>query len=73
MRKKYNIDIGDLMQAIPAEEGILLIPAPKSKGNSSVTDNLFGIFEKYAREKEGLDKKEIIEATKKGFVEGWSA
>ncbi|MBN1904650.1 MAG: AbrB/MazE/SpoVT family DNA-binding domain-containing protein [Deltaproteobacteria bacterium] len=71
LRKKYNIDIGDNIQVIPAENGILLKPKPKTKKPESITDNLFGIFKNYARNNKKIDKKDILNATENGFIEGW--
>ena len=58
LRKKYNIDIGDHIQAIPSGQGILLKPLSKTKSNEPLTDSLFGIFGNYAREKRKASKKE---------------
>lgn len=71
LRKKYNIDIGDNIQAIPSENGILLKPKPKTKKPKSYTDDLFGIFKKYAQGSKKIDKKDISNTTEKGFIEGW--
>lgn len=71
LRKKYNIDIGDNIQVIPAENGILLKPKPKTKKPESITDNLFGIFKNYTRSSKKIDKKDILNATENGFIEGW--
>ena len=69
LRKKYNIDIGDSIQVIPAENGILLKPKPKK--TESITDNLFGIFKNYTRGSKKVDKKDILNATENGFIKGW--
>lgn len=71
LRKKYNIDIGDNIQAVPSENGILLKPLPKSKKPQSLTDDLFGIFKKYSGDSKKISKKDILNATEKGFIKGW--
>lgn len=71
LRKKYNIDIGDHIQAIASRDGILLRPSSKIKSTGALTDSLFGIFGKYVQEKQKAAKKEIIKATENGFIEGW--
>ena len=71
LRKKYSIDIGDHIQAIPSRDGILLKPSSKSKTIGSLTDSLYGIFRRYAQDKQEATKKDIIKATKNGFIEGW--
>ncbi len=71
LRKKYNIGIGDSIQAIPSKDGILIKLLPKTKKSPSLTDNLFGIFANYTKGNKKIKKKEISEATEKGFIEGW--
>ena len=71
LRKRYNIDIGDHIQAIPSRDGILLKPSSKTKSNGALTDRLFGIFNKYTQERQEIEKKDIIKATENGFTEGW--
>ena len=71
LRKKYNIDIGDHIQAVPSKDGILLKPPSKTKSTGTLTDSLFGIFEKYGQGKKKAGKKDIIKTTEKGFIEGW--
>ena len=71
LRKKYNIDIGDHIQAIPSNDGILLKPPSKTKSTRTLTDSLFGIFEKYGQGKKKASKKDVIRTTENGFIEGW--
>jgi AbrB family looped-hinge helix DNA binding protein len=71
LRKKYNIDIGDSIQVIPSENGILLKPKSKTKKPETLTDDLFGIFKNYARSSKKIGKKDILNATENGFIEGW--
>lgn len=71
LRKKYQIDIGDQIDVVPAPDGILLKPLPKKKSQMSLTDRLYGIFSEYASEKSKPTKAEIEKATDEGFIEGW--
>ena len=71
LRKKYHIDIGDHIQAIPSKEGILLKPSSRSKSIGTLTDSLFGIFRRYAQDKQEATKKDIIKATENGLIERW--
>lgn len=71
LRKKYKIDIGDHVNVIPSKDGILLQPSSKKEPSQTLTDNLFGIFKEYAKKRKGIKKRDIIEATEKGFSEGW--
>jgi len=72
LRKKYHIDIGDKIDVIAAEDGILLKPLPKEKIQESLTEKLFGIFSSYASKKSKISKTDIDEATEAGFTEGWT-
>ncbi|MEW6102606.1 MAG: AbrB/MazE/SpoVT family DNA-binding domain-containing protein [bacterium] len=67
LRKKYNINVGDLVEVIPEDKGIRFIPIKKEK----LTDKLFGAFAKYKRGKIEPDAKEIERATETGFIEEW--
>ena len=71
LRKKYDIDIGDHLHVVPSSDGLLLKPLSKTKNTGALTDSLFGIFGKYAKEKQQAGKKDIIKATENGFIEGW--
>ena len=71
LRKKYHIEVGDKLDVVEAPEGILLKPV-RQKGAAAMSDELFGVFAKYAQSRKRLTKKRINEATEKGFVEGWS-
>jgi bifunctional DNA-binding transcriptional regulator/antitoxin component of YhaV-PrlF toxin-antitoxin module len=68
LRKKYLIEIGDLIDVIPSPEGILLKPHLKETGRKSLTDRLFGLFNEYASEK--TTKSNIQKATENGFTQG---
>lgn len=72
LRKKYHIDIGDKIDVIAVEEGILLKPLPKEKIQVSLTEKLCGIFSGYASKKSKITKADINEATETGFTEGWT-
>ena len=71
LRKKYHIDIGDQLDVISSKDGILLKPVPKESKKNSLTDQLFGIFGKYARQISKITKKDLIVATETGFTKGW--
>lgn len=72
LRKKYQIDIGDQIDVVSEKEGILLKPLPKQENTSSLTEQLCGIFKAYAEDKTVPTKKDITEATEKGFINGWA-
>ena len=70
LRKKYDINIGDQIDVIPESNGILLKPTTKRMTDKSLTDRLFGVFNRYATEKQDLTKADIKKAVEKGFTEG---
>ena len=70
LRKKYHLDIGDQIDIVPTEEGILLKPSLK-KDEKSLTERLFGVFHNYAIKKTTIKKQEVTTATENGFIEGW--
>ncbi len=70
LRKKYGIDIGDQIDVIPESNGILLKPTAKRMIDKSLTDRLFGVFNRYATGKPDLTKVDIKKAVEKGFTEG---
>jgi len=72
LRKKYHIEIGDQLDVISSRDGILLKPVPKENKKNSLTEQLFGVFGKYAHQTSKINKKDIIRATETEFVEGWS-
>ena len=67
LRRRYNIAIGDQIEIIPVHDGIYLKPVLKEKQDDAVTDQLFGIFGKYAKKDKKLKKSDIVKATEKGF------
>ena len=71
LRKKYHIEIGDHVDIISKADGIFLKPVPRKEKEKSLTDSLFGIFGKYAKEKPKLKKADIKRATKAGFIQKW--
>jgi len=71
LRRKYHLQIGDQIDIVPTEEGILLKPSPKQGDQSSLTERLFGVFHNYAIKKNQIKKQEMTAATENGFVEGW--
>ena len=73
LREKYHIQVGDQIDVVPTEEGILLKSESKGNGPKSKTDQLYGIFSQYARGKRTLEKKDIKSATEIGFSERWKS
>ena len=71
LRKKFNIVIGDQIDVLTSENGILLRPSKKTENTETATDSLFGIFKEYAPEKKKPGKNDIKEATHDGFMQGW--
>jgi len=71
LRRQYQIEIGDRIEAISGPDGILLKPDGKTKNKASLTDRLFGIFGRYASKKQKLSKDDISAATETGFAERW--
>jgi AbrB family looped-hinge helix DNA binding protein len=70
LRKEYHIQIGDHIDVVPTEEGILLKSTPGARERGSLTDRLFGLFAPYARKRPELQKEAVIKATEEGFSEG---
>ena len=73
LRKKYNINIGDHIHAVPEKDGIFLKPSQEGMIRESLTEHLFGVFNIYATAKSELTKKDISNAVKRGFTEGYRA
>ena len=72
LRKKYHIEIGDHINAIPESDGIHLKPIPRETDKRSSTEHLFGIFSTYAAGKPSPKKEDIQKAVETGFTEGWA-
>lgn len=70
LRKKYNIEIGDQLEAIQKSDGILLRTRQKNVQNQQKTDILFGIFKDSSKNKE-ISKKELAKITERAFVKDW--
>lgn len=71
LRRKYHLEIGDQIDIVPTEEGILLKPSVKKADQKSLTERLFGVFHNYAIEKTTIKKQEMTVSTENGFIEGW--
>ncbi len=71
LRKKYRIEIGDNIDVVSTDEGILLRPSLKKTGKKSLTDQLFGIFGNQIKEKPMISRKDIAEVTEKEFIKVW--
>ena len=71
LRKKFHIEIGDRVDVILKADGIFLKPVSKKEKEMSLTDHLFGMFRKYAKEEPKLEKTDINSATEAGFIQGW--
>jgi len=71
LRRKYQLEIGDIIDVTPTEDGILLKPSLNKLKNESLTDQLYGIFNTHAKNKAALSKKDIAKTTENGFLTGW--
>lgn len=71
LRRKYNINIGDQIEFVTIQDGILLKPSIQKPDRGSVAKELFGMLRRYAEGKDSPDDNAINEATKKEFVDGW--
>lgn len=71
LRRKYNINIGDRIEFITSQDGILLKPSRQKTNHRSSTDELFGMLRKYVKKMSLPEEDEINEATESGFLEGW--
>ena len=71
LRRKYNINIGDRIEFITFQDGILLKPSRQKEKHQSSTDELFGMLHRYAKNKKFPGKDKVNEATESGFTEGW--
>ena len=72
LRRKYNINIGDRIEFITSQDGILLKPSKQKPDDRSLTDDLFGVLHSYAKNKEFPGREEISETTEAGFANGWT-
>ena len=72
LRRKYHLEIGDHINVVSTDQGILLKPSSKRQDNVSLTDRLFGIFKNNAEAKPNITKKDIQETTENSFSKDWS-
>ena len=57
LRRKYNINIGDRIEFITFQDGILLKPSRQKTKHQSSTDELYGILRGYAKKEKYLEKE----------------
>jgi len=57
--------------AAEIKESSRMKAVPKQVSQTSLTEQLYGIFRTYAEEKTDPTKKDIAKATETGFTEGW--
>ena len=72
LRRKYNINIGDRIEFITFQDGILLKPSSQKTNHGSSTDELYGMLRRYASDKIAPGKNTINEVTESEFAEGWT-
>ncbi|MBC2741632.1 MAG: AbrB/MazE/SpoVT family DNA-binding domain-containing protein [Desulfosarcina sp.] len=72
LRRMYNINIGDRIEFVTFQDGILLKPSKQKPENRSLTDELYGMLRSYVKGKETPGKDAINAITESGFVEGWT-
>ena len=72
LRRKYHLEIGDHINFVSTDHGILLKPLRKKHGYTSLTDQLFGIFKQHAETKPSITKKDIEKATENNLSKSWS-
>ena len=72
LRRRYGINIGDQVDAVPTADGILIRPDPSRSTSASGTDRLFGIFTAYRDHLSAEPtREEIADATETGFAREW--
>ena len=71
LRRKYQLEIGDVINITPTDDGILLKPSLKKVKKETLTDQLYGIFSAYAKNRSKITKKDIAKTTENGFLSGW--
>ena len=72
LRKRYQIEIGDQIDVMPTQDGILLKPKSIKHAQKTLTQRLFGIFKPDSTLKQKLTNSDIEKATENGFIEGWN-
>jgi AbrB family looped-hinge helix DNA binding protein len=71
LRRKYNINVGDQIEFVTIQDGILLKPSNQKPGRGSLTEELFGMLRRYAEGKDCPDDNAIDDTTQKEFTDGW--
>ena len=66
LRKAFGIKIGDKVNLVVEKDGIKITLVKKQ----ATTEELAGVFHKYAKGKPSLTEEEIEKATEEGFVDG---
>ena len=72
LRRKYNINIGDRIEFITFQDGILLKPLRQKTNHQSSTDELYGMLHAYAKKEKFPEKGTVNEATESEFAAGWT-
>ena len=72
VRRKYDIKVGDRIEFIQFEDGILLKPAKQKPTVRSLTDDLFGVLHRYAKNKAFPEEGAINQTTEAGLANGWT-
>ena len=72
LRRRYGINVGDRVDAVPTADGILIKPGSAVQTAVAETDRLFGVFKRFkSRHSRQPNKLNIGKATENGFIEGW--
>ena len=72
LRRRYGINVGDQIDAVPTRDGILIKPGSGGELSNADTDQLYGVFANYKPKRSRQPgKKEIAKATESGFSDGW--
>jgi AbrB family looped-hinge helix DNA binding protein len=72
LRRRYGINVGDRVDAVPTADGILIKPGPEAQTAVTETDRLFGALKRFkVRHSRLPGKRNISKATENGFTEGW--
>ena len=72
LRRKFNINIGDRIEFITFQDGILLKPSRQKTNHRSSTDELYGMLCGFAKNKNFPEEDKVNEVTESGFAEGWT-
>jgi AbrB family looped-hinge helix DNA binding protein len=71
LRKKYRIEVGDHIEVIAEEDGILLKKPAPEVDHRPLTERLDGVFAGYGKGKKPPTRREVASATSSGFSKGW--